>query len=694
MKVVAASLATVAVGFSGAGHCPLHKILQTLGDLKARIKGEGEVEAAQFDEYEKWCAAENRDKKHAIETGKDQAGDLSAEIEELTASIGELQANVVELTGAIQKNEADLSSATSLREKEHADFVATEKELTDAIDQLARAASVLRKAGLGAIQLRAALAQVASGLDVVMSAASIDIQDRRKLSALLEASTEEDDDAPTGAPQAAAYESHSASILDTLAELKVKAEGERSEARKEESNRKHAYEMLRQSLSDQISTQNRDMKNDQGLVSKKQEAKGTAEGNLEETSSTLSSDKTYLNDLVQMCTMKSEEWDARQKGRAEELATLTKAVEFISSDSFKDAVGRRIAKMGGDGDQFKKDVTKLASFMQLTTTVTSKMQNDNVRERVAELLQATASRIHSVGLAQLAQRTRMGDGPFEKVKGLISDMIAKLTDQAAKETNHNAFCVSETADSTAKRDQLSARFDNLDTRVDAAQAEVAQLKEQIADLSAQVSEMDANMAEATALRQKENKEYKEFKYDMNIGVEAVTAAIATLQDYFNQKESFLQAPKFGGPVFEGGYEKKSDSANGIIALMENVLNEAIQLVSQTEATEQEAARAYAKMKQENEVNRAMKTTEAKTKEGEVARVTNLINDLKNDRSGTSEELDAVIAYLEKLKAKCEHKPMSFEERAARRQTEIDSLKQALDILENETATSFLQTLRK
>merc|ERR1719229_1524995 len=128
-------------------------------------------------------------------------------------------------------------------------------------------------------------------------------------------------------------------------------------------------------------------------------------------------------------------------------------------------------------------------------------------------------------------------------------------------------------------------------------------------------------------------------------------------------------------------------------MLENCLEKFIRYDAEGKAAEDAATKSYTKMKNENEVNRAMKTTATKNKEQEVTRVTNLVGDLKADRAGSQSELDAVLDYLAKLKKKCEHTPMSFEERAARRKQEIASLQEALDILENETATAFLQTVR-
>merc|ERR1719388_248547 len=59
------------------------------------------------------------------------------------------------------------------------------------------------------------------------------------------------------APQANAYEFQSSGIVDMLEKLKDKFEDERTDLEKEESNARHAYEMLMQDLTAQIATPTR-----------------------------------------------------------------------------------------------------------------------------------------------------------------------------------------------------------------------------------------------------------------------------------------------------------------------------------------------------------------------------------------------------------------------------------------------------
>ena len=56
-----------------------------------------------------------------------------------------------------------------------------------------------------------------------------------------------------------------------------------------------------------------------------------------------------------------------------------------------------------------------------------------------------------------------------------------------------------------------------------------------------------------------------------------------------------------------------------------------------------------------------------------------------DKETLSTELAAVNEYYAKLKDRCIAKPETYEERKARREAEINGLKEALRVLESETA---------
>merc|ERR1719456_1555955 len=107
--------------------------------------------------------------------------------------------------------------------------------------------------GASMLQLKNA-GSLTEALTAMVQASVFSSADASRLTALAQTS---DDD--TGAPAAAVYESHSGGILDTLAGLLEKAEAQLDEARAKETAAKNNFEMLKQSLSDEIKFANKDM---------------------------------------------------------------------------------------------------------------------------------------------------------------------------------------------------------------------------------------------------------------------------------------------------------------------------------------------------------------------------------------------------------------------------------------------------
>ena len=86
-----------------------------------------------------------------------------------------------------------------------------------------------------------------SAMSAIVDAAAFSSADKTKLVALVQAKQSSDsDDGEIGAPAAAVYKTHSGGILDVLEDLKEKAEEQLSNLRKEETNTKHNFDMLKQ----------------------------------------------------------------------------------------------------------------------------------------------------------------------------------------------------------------------------------------------------------------------------------------------------------------------------------------------------------------------------------------------------------------------------------------------------------------
>merc|ERR1740127_280147 len=401
---------------------PIAKVLQMIGDLETKIIGEGNDAQKVYDEFAKFCEDRSKELGFEIKSGKASKKDLEATIADEAAKIESLNAKIEDLASAISVDEADLAAATEIRKKENTAFVAEEKELMDVIDTLERAIGILEKelskSGASMMQLKSA-GSVVQALSVMVEATSLSSADASKLAALLQNSQGSEDES-MGAPAAAVYKGKSGGIIETMQDLFEKAEAQLEEARQTESKSVQAYQMLAQSLKDEIKYATADMDKAKKNLGASEESKGAAEGDLAVTTADLDEDVKALATLHQDCMTGAEDFEAETKSRGEELKALGMAKKVI------------VEATSGASD---------LSYSFLQTTISSSADLANVE--ALHLVRDLAQRQNSAALAQLATRmdTAMHSNSkdiFAKVKGLISDMIEKLLKDAEADATEKA----------------------------------------------------------------------------------------------------------------------------------------------------------------------------------------------------------------------------------------------------------------
>merc|ERR1719372_16807 len=110
-------------------------------------------------------------------------------------------------------------------------------------------------------------------------------------------------------------------------------------------------------------------------------------------------------------------------------------------------------------------------------------------------VQALAKKHHSAALAQLASRisavvkygSGSGEDVFGKIKGLISDMIAKLEKEAQEDATEKAYCDEQMAKTEEKQTELEDDVKKLTVKLDEAAAKSAELKEEVRTLQAELA---------------------------------------------------------------------------------------------------------------------------------------------------------------------------------------------------------------
>jgi len=301
---------------------------------------------------------------------------------------------------------------------------------------------------------------------------------------------------------------------------------------------------------------------------------------------------------------------------------------------------------------------------------------------------------HSAALAQLASKVAAllrygsanGVDPFTKVRGLIEDMIAKLEAEAQSEAQEKAYCDEQMAKTKAKKEELDDDLAKLSVKIDQATSKSEKLKEDVQELESELAALTKLQAEMDKIRQETHEDYKAAKADLEQGLGGVRKALGTLREYYGGAASMIQAGMNGQqPAMPKAHAKAGGAGQGIIDILEVVESDMATNLAKEETTEADAQSEYDKTTQENKIAKTLKEQDVKYKTQEIKSLGKSLSELSADRQSAAAEHEAVMEYYDKIKERCIAKPETYEERKRRRETEIAGLKQALDILENETA---------
>merc|ERR1719428_1380307 len=236
----------------------------------------------------------------------------------------------------------------------------------------------------------------------IIDATSMETQDKAKLVAFMQNQQgAEDDDAEFGAPDPAAYKSKSGGIVDVLNDMKEEAEGELSELRKAETNLKHNYDMLKQSLVDSIAAAEHEKKEAKSDMAEAEETKAVAEGELAVTEKDLAVAVEALDAIHADCMEKASDHSITVQGRKDELAALGKAKKILQTMT-------------------AGAVSQSYSFLQTMMTTRMHSGAELANFEVVNLVKKLAREQNSAALAQLASRiqtlirysSQSGDDPL------------------------------------------------------------------------------------------------------------------------------------------------------------------------------------------------------------------------------------------------------------------------------------------
>jgi len=338
---------------------------------------------------------------------------------------------------------------------------------------------------------------------------------------------------------------------------------------------------------------------------------------------------------------------------------------------------------------------KLASLAKSVKSGKSFMQANTPRDRLVQLLRTKSTELKSTVLATLA--SKVAADPFAKIKKLVQELIERLLQEAADEANHKGWCDKELTNAKQQRTYKADAVKALNSQLESAEAKRDKLAEEIEVLTTELAELNDSLSKTTEQRQAESAENAATVSEAEEGQAAVEQALDVLDHFYKTaaKASVLvqvrstthkgvddDLPDTG---FSGANQGSQGAATGILGMLEVIKSDFVRTIKFTEKAEKAAETEFIEFERTTKVSIRTKETAKTTDEAEKAATVTEISDALEDMKAEQELLDKALQELEELRPACIDTGMSYEERVARREQEIEALNEALCILDNEGA---------
>jgi len=684
------TLVTVAISCTSAEKVtPVEKVVELLTTLEQQLIEDGNEDAATYNEYAKWALNETATAKRIAGETKEKIDSTQSQLEEQAAFREDRQQKLEKAANELAKAEAELQAAKEERASERANFEKEESELVEGIDQLERSLIVMAKTMPTSLSQQrwtapgATLVAVAKKLkktlehnsDFALTSSQRATLDHFLATAVRHMASAEKKSQQDMSPDSygsdsneapdflqtrlrafgpyGEYESKSGGITDTLNAVLTKTREQLEKVRSEEQKAVTNFKSVEADFKREIANKEKTKSEMKSQINKSEEQSGQMKAQLLAAQELLKVTTTQLQEVETAFAQKKANYKERVSKRSDEAMAVQEAKQILTSKAAQQL--------------FSKEAPNTTiSFLQ-TTQVSHKNVMHLIRDAPTAGVVLLALKMHT----HSRMRTKTSADPFGKVRGMVRQMLEKLQQEAQQEAQHNAYCESEMAKSKKSLSQKEVDVQKLADQISAMEAEISQLGNDIKTVTQDLNDMTDQQAEAVKVRDREHAD--------------AVAAIAKYKDAKTLLKTAITALK----NFYGDFEKGEDGydasgmSSGVIALLEVALEDYADLLRETELTESTSARAFKEMMDESDVRRAVFTKELEYKSRTKVKLEHDLMRANADKKSYQKELEAVKSYLDKLTSACTTKPDSYEERKARRESEIKSLKEALAFLNGE-----------
>jgi len=194
---------------------------------------------------------------------------------------------------------------------------------------------------------------------------------------------------------------------------------------------------------------------------------------------------------------------------------------------------------------------------------------------------------------------------FAKVIKMIDTMTATLKKEQQDDNDKKEFCEMQFDAADDKKKGLERGVSNLEKAITKEKEAVAALADEIKALEEGIVALDKSVAEATEQRKEENTDYSELLASDSAATELLGFAKNRLNKFYNPK--LHKAPSAAvladvsahngvapppPPATAAAFSKKSQESNGVIAMIDLMINDLTKEMTEAKTTEKDAQADY------------------------------------------------------------------------------------------------------
>jgi len=695
---------------------PIEKVISLLSDLHEKISAEGKKEAAQYDKFACFCKEQADEKLYAIEKSNALLKDLKAERDELKYDAGMLNNEVLDLGDEQRHLQHRIDDKINHRNNQHDRYLERAQDMNEAISACGRAIEALKSSKQEMRGAKIDLTQVTSGLVKVVK--------RQPLLASAPGATTLLAKLDQHAPK---FEYQSNDIIATLEDLLAQFHSMKKDLDFDEFNEKSQHEKEVLGLTNQHKFAKKTQDEKESIMDSKNDAMSDRNEQIVEETEHVDADEEFMKKLSGECEKAAKTFDQRAQTRSDELTALSDALDRLKSGALPNYKAadihidpttgketslqkRGLQNRGLSLSLVEKPLSSPVMLVQIESVEHDESGVDGVLRHVGSMITEAAERTRSSTLSALAVRLGLRQtlgvkavDHFVIVRGLIKNLIKKLEADALSEHNQKGDCDAGIKKATSDRDEANARIEAATASLTVlnAQREAAKVNEQ--KLNAEIAELKKAVLEATELHEELAANMEEKIGFCQEGAAAVEFALETLNEFYSKTAADValvqksrkytpfgadrhgnvmddMAPEGAQPDRE--YHGKQEESKGIIGILEVILSDFRR--SQKNAADDEAA-------SKEELEDFEKTAEVDTKKKKaiiqksqerIAECDGDIADQETELKDAQGLLDSATEALEGWHAMCVKGEETWEERQAKREAEINAIREALAFLDH------------